>query len=123
MFQYEAQVKRVVDGDTLELNIDLGFGVGIDQIVRLAHINAPDSVQWSLSGIEDPAKDFIISKIPPGAVCVVNISRKEKWGRWLAEILYLPGSISREEIAMQGRQLNQEMITAGLVTPYEGGRK
>ena len=123
MFQYEAQVKRVVDGDTLELRIDLGFGVWIDQLVRMAHINAPDKVEWSLTGVVDPAKDFIISKIPPGAVCVVNISRKEKWGRWLADIYYLPGSIAREEIATQGRHLNQELITAGLVSAYEGGKK
>lgn len=123
MFQYEAQIKRVVDGDTLEMDIDLGFGVKIAQVVRMAHINAPDELKYSLHGIIDPAKDFIFSKIPPGSVCVVNISRKEKWGRWLAEIYYLPGSISRDEIATQGRQLNQEMITAGLVKPYEGGKK
>lgn len=123
MFQYEAQVKRVVDGDTLELKIDLGFGVWIDQLVRMAHINAPDELKSNARGIVDPAKEFIMSKVPPGAVCVVNISRKEKWGRWLAEVYYLPGSIVRDEIARQGRQLNQEMITAGLVQPYEGGKK
>lgn len=123
MFQYEAQVKRVVDGDTLEMLIDLGFGVKISQMVRMAHINTPDVLKSDAHGIIDPAKDFIYSRIPPGAVCVVNISRKEKWGRWLAEVYYLPGSVSRDEIARQGRQLNREMIDAGLAVAYEGGKK
>lgn len=123
MFQYEATVTRVIDGDTLELMIDLGFEVHCRATVRLAHVNTPDNLTYGLNGIEDPAKDFIMSKIPPGAVCVVNISRKEKYGRWLAEVYYLPGSIERSEIATQGRQLNQELITAGLAVAYEGGRK
>jgi micrococcal nuclease len=123
MFQYEAKVIRVIDGDTLEFMIDLGFNVHTLATVRLAHVNTPETVEYSLEGLKDPAKDFIMSKIPPGAVCVVNISRKEKYGRWLAEVYYLPGSIERSEIAMQGRQLNEELITAGLAVAYEGGRK
>lgn len=123
MFQYEAQVKRIIDGDTLDLMIDLGFNVHALATVRLAHVNTPEMVTYTLEGIKDPARDFIMSKIPPGAVCVVNISRKEKYGRWLAEIYYLPGSISRNEIAAQGRQLNQELISAGLAVAYEGGKK
>ena len=123
MFQYEALVNRVVDGDTLEMQIDLGFGVKIDQMVRLAHLNTPDELSYGVNGVIDPAKDFIMSKIPPGSVCIVNISRKEKWGRWLAEIYYLPGSISRVDIVAQGRQLNKELIDAGLAVAYEGGKK
>lgn len=123
MFQYQAEVLRVIDGDTLELMIDLGFNVHVRELVRLAHINTPDELKYGLNGVEDPAKDFIMQRCPPGAVCIVNISRREKYGRWLADIYYLRGSIERSDITTKGTNLNQELISSGLAQPYEGGKK
>ena len=42
MYTYNAIVKDVLDGDTVKVDIDLGFGVWLNsQVVRLARINAP----------------------------------------------------------------------------------
>jgi micrococcal nuclease len=43
MFQYRATVERVVDGDTLDVLIDLGFDVHVAQRIRLWGINTPEN--------------------------------------------------------------------------------
>jgi micrococcal nuclease len=42
MYEYYATVKRVVDGDTLDLDVDLGLHVHVHERVRLAEINTPE---------------------------------------------------------------------------------
>jgi len=118
MFQYSAVVMRVVDGDTLRLNLDLGFKVHIEEIVRLARINAPETVEWSAKGLSDPARSYIEGATPPGAMVVANVTKPDKFGRWLADILYLPGSSVREDIVQNGRVLNDELVQKGFALPY-----
>ncbi len=43
MYNYNAKCTRVVDGDTIDATIDLGFGVFVAKRIRLAGINAPES--------------------------------------------------------------------------------
>ena len=43
MYEYNAKLLRVVDGDTLDASIDLGFDVWVKKRVRLYGINAPES--------------------------------------------------------------------------------
>ena len=69
MYEYKATVIKVVDGDTLHLNIDLGFNINYNkQIIRLARINAPELLcnkQVTIKTIKDT---------------------KDKYGRYLAEV-------------------------------------
>lgn len=123
MFQYEAKVLRVVDGDTLVLDIDLGFFVKIQETVRLARINTPETVGFNAQGINDPAKNYIFSNCPPGSVVVVNITRKEKYGRWLADVLFQPGEMNRDAILRKPRNLNDELVQQGFAKLYDGGKK
>lgn len=123
MFQYEAEVLEVLDGDTIKVRIDLGFHVFTEQTVRLARINTPETVKYKIGGIYDPAKVFFLERCPIGSVCVLYVTRVEKYGRWLADVLYLPGERNREKIIAGGRVLNDELVAAGLAKPYDGGRK
>ena len=43
MYTYKAKLDRVVDGDTLDANIDLGFDITVHKRIRLAGINTPES--------------------------------------------------------------------------------
>ena len=43
MYTYKAKLERVVDGDTLDASIDLGFDVIVRKRIRLAGINTPES--------------------------------------------------------------------------------
>jgi len=123
MFQYAAKILRIVDGDTLSLDIDLGFYVRTVQTVRLAGIDTPETVKFRVGGIVDPAAQYVARMTPIGSACVVEISRAEKYGRWLARILYLPGETDRAEILRQPRVLNDELVREGLAKNYSGGKK
>jgi endonuclease YncB( thermonuclease family) len=123
MFQYEAEVLRIVDGDTLWLEVHLGFKIRLEVDVRLANLNAPDVVQWTPSGLSEPAMNYVSQCVPPGSTCIVDIQRAEKYGRWLAVIYYLKGSTDREEIGRSGHNLNDELIKLGLAQQYSGGKK
>ncbi len=43
MYEYRARITRVIDGDTVEAEIDLGFHVSLTVTLRLAGINAPET--------------------------------------------------------------------------------
>ena len=43
MYHYKAKAERVIDGDTLDVNIDLGFKITTVQRIRLARINTPET--------------------------------------------------------------------------------
>lgn len=118
MFQYEAVVLRIVDGDTLWLNLDLGFKVHVEIDVRLAHINAPELVHWTESGLSDPAITYVTECVPPGSTCVVDISKADKYGRWLGVVRFLPGVTDRYEIIRSGRVLNDELKEKGFAVSY-----
>jgi len=123
MFQYEAKVIRVVDGDTLWLKVDLGFKIWTEINCRLAGLNAPDTVEWKDGGLNDPARNYINQAIPQGATCVVDIDRTEKWGRWLGTIRYLKDCVDRNEIIRSGRNLNEELVKFGFAKAYHGEKK
>lgn len=62
MYKYKAKLIRVIDGDTIEASIDLGFGLRYEIIIRLYGINTPETRTKDLeerkSGIN--AKDRLI---------------------------------------------------------------
>jgi len=87
MFTYRAAVTRIVDGDTVIVDIDLGFGVWLkEQSVRLAKINAPET-RGSLREAGIAAKDFLSKLILNKWVQIRTEKGNDKYGRWLATIL------------------------------------
>ena len=123
MFQYPARILSVLDGDTLKLDIDLGFRAHIFETVRLARIDTPEAVKFTLDVLVDPAKNYILTNCPVNSFCVVGITRQEKYGRWLAELLYLPGESEPEKILINPHVLNDELVRLGFAVSYAGGRK
>jgi len=87
MYNYKAAVTRIVDGDTVVVDIDLGFGVWLrDQSVRLAKINAPE-IRGSTREAGLASKDFLTKLILNKWVQIRTEKGNEKYGRWLATIL------------------------------------
>ena len=86
MYEYAAKLDRIIDGDTITIDIDCGFGIWkIDEVVRLYGINCPELP--SEAGIA--AKDFVQRwKAENGPVCIVQTvkDKREKYGRLLATI-------------------------------------
>lgn len=119
MYEYRVKaVTNIVDGDTIDVDIDLGFNVSYSQRVRLAGIDTPESRTKDLEekalGLEVKQK---IKKDIAAAKSVVIRTEKpdssEKYGRILGWI-YLDGSTV---------SLNESLIEEGYAWAYEGGTK
>ena len=111
MYEYKAIVKKVYDGDTVTLDIDVGFDVWIkNQRVRLLHIDAPE-----LRGDERPdglkAKERLLELIPVGSEVTIRTKKdkKGKYGRYLVEIYNDASKFSCNEI----------LLSENLVEPYK----
>ena len=95
MYQYKSIIQKVVDGDTLEIAIDLGLTVWIyDERTRLYGINTPEvygvkkgSPEWELG---NKASNFVKSVLKEKDEIIVETikDKKEKYGRYLA-LVYL----------------------------------
>lgn len=118
---YEYRVKKVtgvVDGDTIDVDIDLGFNVSFSQRVRLAGIDTPESRTKDLNekklGLE--VKEWLKSKLKDAEDVVIKTElpdSSEKYGRILGW-LYVKGT---------EKSLNQIMIDEGYAWSYMGETK
>lgn len=101
-YDYRARVVRVIDGDTVVLNVDLGFDIHhTNMTVRLWGINAPE--MNTPEGKQ--ARAWLVEKLA-NQTDILFDSRKDKadkYGRYLA-VLWRDGDIS---------SLNDQMVVAG----------
>ena len=87
MYEYRALVRKVYDGDTVTVDIDLGFDVVLKgQKIRLLKINAPE-----VRGKERPeglkSRDALRKKIGNKWIKIkTQKDKKGKYGRWLGEL-------------------------------------
>ena len=84
MYEYKARVERIVDGDTIVLSCDLGFGIWRkSEPYRLLRINAPELHFKSGKA----AKQFLIETLAvKGMDCHVTTEKSDVYGRYLAEV-------------------------------------
>jgi len=88
LLMYPAVVRRVVDGDTIDVTVDLGFKVHTKQRLRLARINAPET-RGPSKAEGKKATAALRDYIGVGSRVMVRTEKTGKYGRYLAEI-YLP---------------------------------
>ena len=87
MYEYRAFVRKVYDGDTITVDIDLGFDVVLKaQKIRLLRINAPE-VRGAERAEGLKSRDALRSKICNKWVKIkTQKDKKGKYGRWLGEV-------------------------------------
>ena len=119
MYEYHVKkVTNVVDGDTIDVDIDLGFSVSFSQRLRLAGIDTPESrttdkIEKAL-GLE--SKDYLKTKLKDAKEVVVKTEKpdsSEKYGRILGWV-YVDGST---------KSINEMMIEDGYAWGYLGETK
>jgi micrococcal nuclease len=89
MYKYEATVRRWVDGDTVDVDIDLGFGLIFhNQRLRLYGIDAYESRTRDLDEKEKglAATAFVNEMAPVGSKVTIVTYKEGKYGRILAEV-------------------------------------
>jgi micrococcal nuclease len=120
MFRYNAKVVNVVDGDTFDIEIDLGFHIKLNDRVRLAGIDTPElnSSDPTERKKAHEAKAFVVAALNNCGFNVVVETAKpqDKYGRYLARVQYL----NSEKVMTD---LTSELITKGLGKAYSGGAR
>lgn len=91
LFTYNGYVERVIDGDTLKVRLDLGFGTFSRHDLRLRGIDCPE---MSTKAGEE-AKIFVQSYIKEAQRIIVRSSRSDKYDRYLADV-FLPGEDGKD---------------------------
>ena len=89
MYEYEATVRRWVDGDTVDVDIDLGFGlIYANQRLRLYGIDAPEQRTRDLDEKEKglAATAYVNEVAPVGSKITIITYKEGKYGRILAEV-------------------------------------
>ena len=112
---YVALLDRVVDGDTIRVNLDLGFGIFEKEILRLAKINAPE-----LKTPQGKRSFKELKKIlAPYDYLIIKTLKTDIFGRYVADI-FLPKSAndSPQESADNGVYLNQKLLDLDLAVCY-----
>jgi micrococcal nuclease len=112
MYEYQAIARQAYDGDTIRLDIDLGFGIWRhNEPIRLLGIDAPELG----TPLGPAARDYLRDKLPIGAPLVIQTAKdkSDKYGRLLGVIW--PGT------APIGASVNELLIHAGHARPYTGG--
>lgn len=108
MYDYNATLLEVHDGDTATFDVDLGFSIHSHHAIRFAGINAPElatpagkvALVWIMQWFADNPGPYVLR---------TNKSREtEKYGRYLATITS----------SITGRVANDDIVAAGNAVPY-----
>ena len=115
MYEYKATIRRVVDGDTVDVTLDLGFNIMYNSRIRLLGIDTPESRTRDLEEKKRglAAKDRVKELCPVGSSVTLKTTKdgRGKFGRILGEIF------------VDDINVNQQLVSEGHAVEYFGGKK
>jgi endonuclease YncB( thermonuclease family) len=82
LWTYKAHVIEVVDGDTIHVSVDLGFGFTMNQTLRLRGLDAPEIK----SSDGKASKEFLRNLVGQTQTLLIKTSKSDKYDRYLADI-------------------------------------
>ena len=107
MYTYYTKIDKIVDGDTCDVFIDLGFSVWHKERIRLAGIDTAEKN----TPLGKALKEFLIKNLE-GKLVKLEVSKPDKYGRYLGKVY-----LNSEE------SINDQLIRNGLAKPYGGDSK
>lgn len=113
-YTYLAKLERVVDGDTLHVELDLGFGITHHEILRLAQINAAEA-ETKEGEKATAALKKILQNI---SFLIVKTNKTDIYGRYIADVFFDETNQDPHKVASLGTYLNQLLLDRGLVEKY-----
>ena len=122
MYEYKIKLDRVIDGDTIDANIDLGFDVSVKKRIRFMGINTPESrtrdLEEKARGLA--AKDRVKCLLEGCDTIELKSHGVGKYGRCLGELFI--NIIDGEELPIM-ESVNQLLIKEGHAVEYFGGKR
>ena len=111
-YEYWAKVQKVVDGDTMDFEVSLGFDLVVTKRARLLGVNTPEV--WGVKRSSEEyrkgkiASDFVKGLLPKGKWVELKVYKKEreKYGRFLCEVF------------VDGKSLNHILVDKGYFAEY-----
>jgi len=126
MYEYRCAINRVIDGDTVDVDIELGFGVVLaDERVRIMGIDTPESrTSDKVEDLFGEAAKARVKELLSGDVDVIlktEVSKKGedmkgKFGRVLGDFII-------EDYNGEDKRLTEILIEEGHAVSYFGGSK
>lgn len=121
---YEGTVKRVIDGDTVEVLVEVAPGLVQEVDIRERDLDTPEKRRGGRGGAKceeeialgKSVTALVRSKLPPGTtVGIANVGLGKYAGRWVGDI----------RLVVDGRivDLGDWLIGQGLAVNYDGGKK
>ena len=115
MYEYNCKIRRVVDGDTIDVDIDLGFDTWkCGERIRLFGVDCPEcrsrDKEEKAAGLA--AKDFVKRLLHDGGTYTLTTKEKGKFGRYLGVIMLSDRT-----------SINAALVTEHLAVPYHGQSK
>jgi micrococcal nuclease len=119
MYQYKCKINKVLDGDTVDIDLDLGFNIIlVNQRVRMAGVDTPESrtanKEEKVRGLLSKKK--LAEKLPVGSWQVIETQKSDnnddKFGRILGVFLLEDGT-----------RVNDWLIKNNYAVPYKGENK
>jgi micrococcal nuclease len=94
-YTYQCELDRVVDGDTMDLVVDLGFNISLKIRVRLGNFNAPEPRgETREEGLRYKKKAQLWFERNIREGLFVQTRKSGKFGRWIGDIFYRKSDIS-----------------------------
>ena len=122
MYTYNIKLDRVVDGDTIDANIDLGFDIWVKKRVRFLGVNTPETrtkdLEEKAKGLA--AKDRVRQLLEGSNKIQLNSHGVGKYGRVLGE-LHIDVVDGQEKITLES--VNKLLIKEGHAVEYHGGKR
>jgi micrococcal nuclease len=118
MYEYKVKVIEVIDGDTIDVSIDLGFDIFTNKRIRLAGIDCPESRTTDLheKKLGTESKEYLKHLLGNASNVVVKTlvtDTYEKYGRVLGHVYIDSSAIS----------VNDLLVSRGYAWSYDGGAK
>ena len=122
MYEYKIKLDRVIDGDTVDAYIDLGFDVSVKKRIRFMGINTPESrtrdLEEKARGLA--AKDRVKHLLEGCNNITLKSHGVGKYGRCLGE-LFIDTVDGKECLTLES--INELLIKEGHAVEYHGGKR
>ena len=122
MYNYKIKLDRVVDGDTVDAEIDLGFNISVKKRIRFMGINTPESrtrdLEEKARGLA--AKDRLKNLLEGAKTIQLEPHGVGKYGRCLG-VLHIDVVDGQEKVTLEN--VNQLLIKEGHAVEYFGGKR